>query len=329
MASQFARYIKEIGRGSHGAKSLSCADAEALGRAVFAGIVPPGVLGAILIALRMKGESLDELLGFHTALTSDIAQLYLPPHPHLTVVIPSYNGARRQPNLLPLLALLLRELGIRVLIHGPLEVAERITTAQILSSLKIQPATSCAEAVSQLATTQLAFLPTEYLSPPLANLLAWRSMLGVRNIAHSLAKLIDPMVGSSLRLVAITHPAYQQLLRELLSLTKATALLLRGAEGEAVASAKRLPAMDRFDAGTHSEFPSLATEGTDPGTANLPSLDAAATADFIQRALSSQPELIPAPILQQAAGVLVAARAADNLDAAHALLRRHLSRGNG
>src|SRR5437879_1801229 len=62
-----ARYIKEIGRGKKAAGDLPRDDARSLFTAMLGGVVPDLQLGAILIALRVKGESLEELAGFAAA----------------------------------------------------------------------------------------------------------------------------------------------------------------------------------------------------------------------------------------------------------------------
>jgi anthranilate phosphoribosyltransferase len=63
----YAQYIKQIGRGMNGARELPADDAERLCAAMLDGGVPELELGAVLLALRMKTESLSELLGFHQA----------------------------------------------------------------------------------------------------------------------------------------------------------------------------------------------------------------------------------------------------------------------
>src|SRR5215217_3423713 len=114
--SSLPAFIKEIGRGKNAARDLSREDAQALFAAMLRGEVPDLQLGGILIALRIKGESLDELAGFMAACEASYSHL---PAPHATpVVIPSYNGARQLPNLVPLLAMLLAREGIPVLVHG-------------------------------------------------------------------------------------------------------------------------------------------------------------------------------------------------------------------
>ncbi len=67
MALELTRLIKEVGRGARGARDLAEADAYALYAAMLDGEVPDLELGAISLALRIKGESPDELAGFHRA----------------------------------------------------------------------------------------------------------------------------------------------------------------------------------------------------------------------------------------------------------------------
>ena len=52
------------------------------------------------------------------------------------MVLPSYNGARKLPNLTPLLALLLAQEGAQVLVHGPMLDPGRVSTAEIFRDLE-------------------------------------------------------------------------------------------------------------------------------------------------------------------------------------------------
>ncbi|MCU0786155.1 MAG: DNA-binding protein YbiB, partial [Verrucomicrobia bacterium] len=123
-----AALIREIGRGPQGSRDLSEAAACELYGAMLDGHVPDMELGAIQIALRVKGEGPEELLGFYQALEARRATLTLQDPAARPVVLPSYNGARHQANLTPLLALLLSRFGVPVLIHGAPEAHGRITT---------------------------------------------------------------------------------------------------------------------------------------------------------------------------------------------------------
>ncbi|MBC7857521.1 MAG: DNA-binding protein YbiB, partial [Burkholderiaceae bacterium] len=132
-----ARFIKEIGRGKNGARDMSRADAEALYGAMLVGRVSEVELGAVLLAMRIKGESVDEIAGFLAAAEASFAPLAAPAGPYAPIVIPSYNGARKMANLTALLALLLAREGVPVLVHGPAEVHGRVTSTALFSELGI------------------------------------------------------------------------------------------------------------------------------------------------------------------------------------------------
>ncbi len=103
-----ARFIKEIGRGKNGARSMTRMDAHALYRAMLEGRVSDLELGGILLSMRIKGESVDEIAGFLDAAEASFAPLAAPAGEFAPIIIPSYNGARKMANLTALLALLLR-----------------------------------------------------------------------------------------------------------------------------------------------------------------------------------------------------------------------------
>jgi anthranilate phosphoribosyltransferase len=124
----YAQYIKEIGRGADGARDLPRDDAQQLYAAMLDGGVPDLEMGAIILGLRVKGESLDEMLGFHgcrptTGPTGSTCRTAGSGRSSL----PTYNGARKEANLTPLLALLLQRFGVPVLVHGLLEGYGRVT----------------------------------------------------------------------------------------------------------------------------------------------------------------------------------------------------------
>ena len=55
----YSQYIKEIGRGAEGSRDLTSDDAQQLYAAMLDGGVPDLELGAIILGLRVKGESLE------------------------------------------------------------------------------------------------------------------------------------------------------------------------------------------------------------------------------------------------------------------------------
>ena len=291
-AMSIARYIKEIGRGREGARSLDASEAHDLMSQVLDHRVTDLEIGAFALAMRIKGESVAELAGFLEAaherciaVRSDVA----------VVVLPSYNGSRKIPNLTALLALLLTQRGLRVLVHGPARDSTRVTTAEIFHDLGLGAAANARDIEDSWSRREPAFIRTEVLCPPLARLLDVRNVVGLRNSGHTIAKLLAGCRGeAALRVVNYTHPEYGTRLAEFLAHTHADAMLMRGTEGEPVADARRLQKLDVYLAGRHR--PDLSLPGLAGVIKDMPALprssDATTTAAYIQSVLSGA---MPAP----------------------------------
>jgi anthranilate phosphoribosyltransferase len=299
MASMdYTAIIKEVGRGKDGATDLDQDTARALYGDLLDGKVPDLEMGALLVAFRIKGESETEMLGFHEAMQARMAQLKAPKGKPMPVVISSYNGARRQANLTPLLALLLAREGLPVLVHGLLTDPKRVTTAQIFAELGIPACDSLEQAQQRLDAGEVVFVTPKVLSPGLDAQLEMRWRLGVRNSTHTLAKLADPFHGQSLKLVSVTHPDYINRMGSLFVAGKLRAMLSRGTEGEVYANPKRCPQLEFFAHG-HRQVLAEAEEGSIGFVPVLPeSMDPVVTARWIEQALAGEVP-IPEPIMKQ------------------------------
>ena len=315
----YAHYIREIGRGSEGARDLSLEESQLLYGAMLDGGVPDLELGAIVTALRLKGETVSEMIGFLAAVNERQYPLRRPAGRIRPVVIPTYNGARKGVNLTPLLALLLRRFGIPVLVHGLIEGFGRVTTAQIFREFGLMPSVSRLQAQQSLDENGLAYVPLSVISPGLNSQLSLRSRLGLRNSAHSLVKMLDPFRGEGLLLAAATHPDYIEMMREMLGSQGLHALLLRATEGEPFANPKRRPRIDYLHDGVcdtlfEAEHDSLKT------LPHLPdSCDAKTTADWMRRVLAGESAL-PSPLANQLACCLYASGYADDFNQAKAIV---------
>ncbi|MBS0292783.1 MAG: DNA-binding protein YbiB [Proteobacteria bacterium] len=289
-----SHYIKEIGRGARGAKALERAQAADLFGQVLDGKVSDLEVGAFCVAMRIKGETVDEMCGFLDALDARVATFPACTHGRPLIVLPSYNGARRLPVLTPLLALLLAREGESVLLHGMRTEARRILASDVLESLGI----AALAAPEPIAAGSVAHMGTAALLPGLARLLAVREVIGLRTPAHSAVKLVAPCSGPALLVASYTHPEYFELLGATFAARGAHALLSRGLEGEVAADPRRQPRYDAYVAGMHQLL-----QEQQPGTADevpgLPDqIDIASTADYTRRVLAGQAP-VPAPLAQQ------------------------------
>ncbi|GAB3474280.1 DNA-binding protein YbiB [Polaromonas eurypsychrophila] len=292
-----AQYIKVIGRGKDGARPLTREQAADLFGQVLDGSVTDLEIGGFCLAMRIKGETPVEMAGFLDA-TYERMQRF-PASDKPTVVLPSYNGARKLPVLTPLLALLLAREGLPVLVHGTATESSRIFTSNVLAALGI-PAQV---AIGKIANGEVVFAPTELLCPGLKRLLDVRRAVGLRNPAHSLVKIMNPCLGKALVVSSYTHPEYALSMGQTFELIQANALLLRGTEGEVVADARRTPQMEAFIGGKRTLLQAF-QPGTLASVPDLPTaIDGDSTATYI-RAVMSGSHAVPASISRQVEHIL-------------------------
>jgi anthranilate phosphoribosyltransferase len=315
-----AHYIKEIGRGKEGARSLTREQAADLIGQILDEKVSDLEIGAFCIAMRIKGESPQEMAGFLDAVHARIRRVSCE---QPVVVIPSYNGARKLPGLTTLLAALLAREGHRqhaasgqgfaVVVHGCSTEASRVPTQavhELVFGTILKPNESSAliehaqSAMNLIVSAEPYFLPTAQLSPALQRLLDVRRTVGLRNPSHSLVKLMNPTSRKDALIVtSYTHPEYLQSMTETLQLTGSHALLLRGTEGEAVADARRRPRMDGFVNGQPLALCAV-QEGSLASLPDLPSsCDPATAAAYTQQVLAGE-KPVPAPIAAQVEHIL-------------------------
>lgn len=306
--------IKEIGRGKHHARDLDVDTARGLYTHMLNGDVPDLEMGGILIALRIKGEGEAEMRGFYDAMQHHTIKLTPPVAKPMPIVIPSYNGARKQANLTPLLAILLTKLGFPVLVHGVSEDPTRVVTETIFTLLGINPTLHAGQAQARLEGHQPVYIPVSALCPPLEKQLAMRWRMGVRNSAHTLAKLATPFEkAAALRLSSVSHPEYITRVGKFFADIGGRCLLMHGTEGEVYANPQRCPQITLIDAQgervlfTRNDAPEqVSPEGV--------AKDAESTARWIERCIAGR-EAVPESLKIQLACCLVATGEAETLEA--------------
>ncbi|WP_395301427.1 DNA-binding protein YbiB [Enterobacter sp. ECC-175] len=244
----YRKIIKEVGRGKNHARDLDRETARALYTHMLNGDVPDLEMGGILIALRIKGEGEAEMRGFYEAMQAHTLRLTPPVAKPMPIVIPTYNGARKQANLTPLLAILLHKIGFPVVVHGVSEDPTRVLTETIFEQLGIAPTLHAGQAQAKLDGHQPVYIPVKALCPPLEKQLDMRWRMGVRNSAHTLAKLATPFdEGAALRLSSVSHPEYVGRVGKFFEDIGGRALLMHGTEGEAYANPQRCPQLTLID----------------------------------------------------------------------------------
>jgi anthranilate phosphoribosyltransferase len=310
--------MRRIAGASAGSGEIDEQDAYRL----FAAMLDDGVtdleLGAILAGLQVNDLSLAQLLGFHRALMERCFRLVAPKAAARPVVLAGHDGTREQPNLLPLIALLLRRFSVPVLVHGALDGSRGTTAGSVLRELGVMPCAHLVQAEVELIEHKIAFVPTALVAPGLAKLASACVRLGFGGVVALLARLVAPFSGASLLGAAANGARECRLLGEFLEASRADALLLDGTEGEAFADPLCRPKLQHFRAGERR----LLFDAEAAPLRNLASLphatDAASTASWIRRVMTGEVPL-PLPLANQIACCLYGADYTNDLNQAKAI----------
>ena len=226
----FARFIAILGRGRNLSRSLTVEEAEEAMAMILAGEVLPEQIGAFLMLLRMKEEGPSELAGFVRAVRKALPA----PEPGLVDLDwSSYAGKKRQLPWFLLAALCLVQGGHSVFMHGfDGHTPGRLYTGEVLAALGLSVAPDFPAATRALRHSRFAYMDLAAISPPLATMMGFKPILGLRSPIHTLARMINPF-GAPVLLQGIFHPNYMTTHRDAaLLIGEDNMVVFRGEGGE-------------------------------------------------------------------------------------------------
>lgn len=203
----FAQYVRILGKGRKGTRSLTYEEALAAMGHILRGETEDIQLGAFMMLLRVKEENADELAGFTQATKNHIKDR-IPANLSADLDWSSYAGKRRQLPWYILAALALADNGIRVFMHGADGHTEgRIYTSQVLEHLGIKKANNWSEVTQQLDDSHFSYLPMKHLCPELQSIIDLRNTFGLRSPVHSFSRLLNPLNCDHVS-QGVFHPGY-------------------------------------------------------------------------------------------------------------------------
>ncbi|MBE0483434.1 MAG: glycosyl transferase family protein [Bacterioplanes sp.] len=218
-----AEYVRILARGKNASRSMTQEEAYFTMTELLAGRFLPEQLGAILMLMRVKEESAEELAGFAQAINN-----LWPDDMPVDLIWASYAGKRRQPFWCFLSALLVSQMGYRVLMHGTeAHTPNRMYMHQVFSAFQ-RPIIEHLHELS--APVALQYLPCSTLTPTLQQWLLLKSVLGVRSPINTVLKTIAPTGIPSVQ--GVFHPNYRQVHAQAAQLTHQRALIIKGEGGE-------------------------------------------------------------------------------------------------
>ncbi len=227
----FQELLAKIAKGPKASKDLTWDEAKQATKALIEGEATPAQVGAFLIAMRFKMESVTELAAFTAT-----ARQYVPPlavSKDLALVdVPSYAGKQDTFHALIAASIVASAAGAAILMHGYDGVPNRPGSAGVLKALGIpidQDSKVVAENVNKKG---FAYLDIGLYHPPLYRFLDMRQELGVRNVFHPVARLLNPARAAA-QVIGLSHPPHFEKTAEALRMLGCPrAFVVRGVEGD-------------------------------------------------------------------------------------------------
>jgi anthranilate phosphoribosyltransferase len=171
-------------------KDLTAAEAESFLAAVLAGEISPEQLAGILCALRMKGETTDEILGFIQAMRKNM-QTIDGAADALDVCGTGGDGAGTF-NISTAVAFVAAGAGVRVAKHGNRAASSNCGSADVLEALGVTIDLTPAQAQQVFEKTGMVFLFAPRFHPAMKHVAPVRKALGIPTIFNLLGPFANP-----------------------------------------------------------------------------------------------------------------------------------------
>ncbi len=215
-------------------KDLPRADAESIMDEILSGCCSDAQIAGLLAALRMKGETVDELVGFASAMRRHATPLFPSGH-HADETLVDTCGtggdARGTFNISTAAAFVVAGAGVRVAKHGNRSISSRCGSADVLEALGIRvdlPPESIARAIEEIG---IGFLFAPSFHAATRHAMNARRELRIRTVFNLLGPLTNP-AGAAAQVVGVFDGSYTELLaRALGELGVRRAFVVHGADG--------------------------------------------------------------------------------------------------
>lgn len=196
---------------------LSQAEAATFMREVMEGELSGVRLAAALAALRVRGETPEEIAGFAQAMRENAVRVNVTPRPVLLDVVGTGGDGAHTFNISTTTAFVVAGAGVPVAKHGNRAASSRAGSADVLEALGVNldaPPEVVADAVNTLG---IGFMFARNYHPALRHAAAVRSDLAARTVFNILGPLSNP-AGATHLVVGVFKPELTRTLAEVLRL---------------------------------------------------------------------------------------------------------------
>ena len=211
---------------------LSAAQASAVMHALASGEVPAAVAGGLLVALRSKGETPDEVRGFAEAMRRLAVRPIVPAEgPPLVDTCGTGGDGSGSLNLSTAAALVAAAAGVRVVKHGNRSISSRAGSADVLEALGVPIEQGPEAAAACLERHGFCFLFAPRYHPAMGAVMPVRRALGVRTVFNVLGPLANPVAPPFQVVGAFSLQTAEMMAGALSGLNVSRAFVVHGALG--------------------------------------------------------------------------------------------------
>jgi anthranilate phosphoribosyltransferase len=216
-------YLQKIVEG----RDLTLVEAEALMGEVFKSATDAQI-GALLVALRMKGESVSEIAGFARKMRDSAVLI----HPKVKGVLVDTCGtggdATNTINVSTAAAIVSAACGVVVAKHGNYAVSSKCGSANVLFELGVNISTTPEAVVAMIERLGIGFMLAPIFHPAMKRVAPIRRELGLRTVFNILGPLTNP-AGAQAQVMGVYDPHLcQKLASVFLMMGSERALVVHG-----------------------------------------------------------------------------------------------------
>jgi len=305
---EFKSFIAKVATGA----ALSREEAAAAFEQMMSGEATPSQMGALLMALRVRGETVDEITGAVSVMRAKMLRVQAPPD--AIDVVGTGGDASGSFNISTCAALIVAGAGVPVAKHGNRALSSRSGAADVLSALGVNIDLTPEQIGLCIREAGIGFMFAPAHHPAMKNVGATRVELGTRTIFNLLGPLSNP-AGVRRQMIGVFSRHWTQPLAQVLKNLGAECVwVVHGSDGLDEITTSGPTSVTALEGGAIRSF-EISPEDVGLATVKPESLrggDAQANAKAVEDVLEGKKTpLRDIAILNAAAALVVAAKVKD------------------
>lgn len=210
---------------------LTAEEAEQAMTVIMTGQATPAQIGAYLVALRMKGETIPEITGSVRAMRNVGVKVKLNTNEHVYDIVGTGGDGAHTFNISTAAAFVLAGTGRKVAKHGNRAASSQCGSADVLSALGVNLDLTAEQVAQAIEQVGIGFMFAPKFHPAMKHAIGPRKEIGQRTIFNLLGPLTNP-AGANIQLTGVYDAKLTEPLAQVLNeLGSKAALVIHGANG--------------------------------------------------------------------------------------------------